>query len=99
MCAWLGSLRLDAYPDLWYVSDLPWPESWPIRGEDVKFADSAATRKESVGKPPKVALPQMWRRPEAAPFLVTAESANATSSPLIGDDSGHAISDTYHRSD
>ena len=79
---------------------MPWPESWPIRGEDVAFADSAATRKDStsVGGPPKAALPQMWRRPEAASFLVAAESANVTSSPLVGHDSGHGISDTYHRS-
>ena len=27
---------------------MPWPESWPIRGEDVAFADSAATRKEAA---------------------------------------------------
>ena len=69
---------------------MPWPESWPIRGEDVAFADSAATRKDStsVGGPLEAALPQMWRRPEAASFLVAAESANATSSPLIGHDSG-----------
>ena len=75
---------------------MPWPESWPIRGEDVAFADSAATGKDStsVGGPPEAALPQMWRRPEA----VAAESANATSSPLIGHDSGHGISGTYHRS-
>ena len=55
---------------------MPWPESWPIRGEDVAFADSAATRKDStsVGGPPEAALPQMWRRPEAASFLVAAES-------------------------
>ena len=90
--------QLDAYPDLCYVSDMPWPESWPIMGGDVAFADSAATRKDStsVGGPPKAALPQMWRRPEAASFLVAAESA--TSSPLIGRDSGHGMSDTYHRS-
>ena len=40
----------------------------------------------------------MWRRPEAAPLVVAAESANATSTTLIGHDSGHGISDTYHRS-
>ena len=35
-----------------------WPESWPIRGEDVAFADSAATRRDStsVGGPPKAAF-------------------------------------------
>ena len=79
---------------------MPWPESWPIRGEDVAFADFAATRKDStsLGRPPKAALPQMWRRPEAVSFLVAAESANATSSHLIGHDSGHGISATYQRS-
>ena len=70
---------------------MPWPESWPIRGEDVAFADSAATRKDS-------ALPQMWSWLEATSVLVAAESANAASSPLIGRDSGHGISDKYHGS-
>jgi hypothetical protein len=58
MYPWLGSLQLDTYPDLWYVSDMPWPESWPMRGEDVAFADSAATRKDStsVGGPPWLKL-------------------------------------------
>ena len=75
---------------------MPWPESWPIRGEDVAFADSAATRKDStsVGGPPNAALPQLWWRPEAAPLLVAAESASAPSSPLIGDASGHGIPTT-----
>ena len=79
---------------------MPWPESRPIRGEDVAFAYSAATRKDStsVRGPPKAALAQMRRRPEAASFLVAAEWANATSSALIGHDSGNGISDTYHRS-
>ena len=55
---------------------MPWPESSPIKGEDVAFADSAATRKDStsVGGPPEAACPQVWRWPEAAAFLVAAES-------------------------
>ena len=79
---------------------MPWPEWWPIWGEDVAFADSAATIKDStsVGGPPKAAPPLMWRRPEAASFMVAAEAADATTSPLIGHDSGHGILDTYHRS-
>ncbi len=27
---------------------MPWPESWPIRGEDVACADSAAATKEAA---------------------------------------------------
>ena len=49
--------QLDACPDLCYVSDMPWPESWPIRAEDVAFADSAAANSTSVAEPPNVALP------------------------------------------
>ena len=62
---------------------MPRPDAWPIRGEDVAFADSAATRKEES---------------ESFLVLVAAESAHATSSPLIDHDSSHGISDTYHRS-
>ena len=56
---------------------MPWPESRPIWGEDVAFADSAA----QLGGPPT----------DVESFLVAARSANATSSPLIGHDSGHRI--------
>ena len=42
--------QLDTYPDLLYVSDMPWPGSRPMRVEDVAFADSAATRKDSTCK-------------------------------------------------
>ena len=58
---------------------MPWLESWPIRAEDAAFADSASTGKDST---------------DVESFLVAAETANATSSPLIG----HGMSDTYHRS-
>ena len=79
---------------------MPWPQSWPIRGEDVAFADSAATRKEAgfgrlhicgraaFGGPPT----------DVESFLMAAESANATPSHLLDHDSGYGISDTYHRS-
>ena len=47
--------------------------------------------------------PHQWGPPSAAPtdvesFMVAAEAASATSSPLFGHDSGHGQSDTYHRS-
>ena len=31
-------------------------------------------------------------------LMVAAEAADATTSPLLGHDSGHGISDTFHRS-
>ena len=74
---------------------MPWPESWPIRGEDVAFADSAATRKEAASGRLHICGRAAT---DVESFLVAAESANATSSPLIGRDSGYGISDTYHRS-
>ena len=79
---------------------MPWPESWPIRGEDVAFADSAATRKEAASGRLHICGRATFGGPptDVESFLVAAESANATSSPLIGRDSGHGISDTYHRS-
>ena len=45
--------ELDTDHNLCYVSDMPWPESRPVRGEDVAFAASAATIKDStsVGRP------------------------------------------------
>ena len=95
-----GAGQWDACSDLVDVADMPGTDAGQIRCEDVAFAESAATRTDSTsaGGPPKAALPQIWSRLEAASFLVAAESANATSSPLIGHDSGHGISDTYHRS-
>ena len=56
---------------------MPWPESWPIRGEDVALAASAATIKDSTsvgaaeGGPPL-----LWRRPKAASIMVDGEAAN-----------------------
>ena len=78
---------------------MPWPESWPIRGEDVAFADSAATIKEAASGRLHISGGAAFGGPptDVESFMVAAESANATSSPLIGHDSGHGILDTYHR--
>ena len=77
---------------------MPWPESWPIRGEDVAFADSAATRKGAASGRLHICARAAFGGPptDVESSLVDAESANATSSTLIGDDSDHGISDTYH---
>ena len=54
---------------------MPWPESWPIRGEDVAFADSAATRKEGGLRPP----PHLWegrlRRPSIVADSIEVDGA------------------------
>ncbi len=72
---------------------MTWARSWRRRGGDVASADSAATREEAASGRLHSGPPT-----DVESFLVAAESANATSSPLIGHDSGHGISDTYHRS-
>ena len=78
---------------------MPWPESWPIRGGDVAFADSAATRKEAASSRLHIGRAAFGGLPtDVESFLVAAESANAISSPLIGHDSGHGVSDMCHRS-
>ena len=71
-----------------------------MRGEDVAFADSAATIKEAAsGRPHICGGAAFGGTPtDVEPFMVAAESPNATSSPLIGHDKSHGISDTYHRS-
>ena len=68
--------------------------------EHVAFADTAAARKGGAsgrlhicGRTAFGGLPT-----DGGFFLVAAVSANATSSALSGHDSGHGISDTYHRS-
>ena len=71
-----------------------WPESWPIRGEDVAFADSAATIiKEAASGRLHISGGAAFGDPptDVESFMVAAEVANATSSPLIGHDSGHGI--------
>ena len=79
---------------------MPSPESWLIKGEDVVFADSAATRKGAAAGRFHICGRAAFGGPPAdvESFVVAAESAIATSSPLIGHDLGHRISDTYHRS-
>ena len=54
---------------------MPWPESWPIRGEDVAFADPTTTIKEAA----EGRLHIGGGAADVESFMVVVGAANTTS--------------------